>query len=129
MRKLLGVIAGVVALGVTVWIVEMISHMIWTPPAGVDVSNPAQLAKLMDMVPLEAKIAVVVAWFLGAIAGAWVGAKVAQWSPAGWIVVAIGICFGVMTLFMIPHPLWMQVAAVVAPLAGGWIATKLAGRA
>ena len=128
MRKLLGVIAGVVALGVTVWIVEMISHMIWAPPAGVDVSDPAQLAKLMDMVPLEAKIAVVVAWFLGAFAGAWVGAKVAQWAPAGLIVVLVGIGFGAMTLIMIAHPLWMQVAAVVAPLVGGWVATKLPGR-
>lgn len=129
MRKVLGVVAGVVALGVTVWIVEMVSHIIWTPPAGVDVSDPAQLATLMDVVPLEAKIAVVVAWFLGAIDGAWVGARVAQWAPAGWIVVLIGMCFGVMTLFMIPHPLWMQVAAVAAPLAGGWVATKLPGRA
>lgn len=129
MRKFLGVIAGVVALGLVVWVVEAISHTIWPMPVGIDPKDPAQLAKVMDLVPLAAKIAVVVAWFLGAVAGAWVGAKVAQWPTAGWIVVAIGICLGVMTLFMIPHPLWMQVAAVLVPLAGGWIATKLPGRA
>ena len=44
MRKFLGVVAGVVALGVTVLIVEMIGHTIWVPPAGVDVSEPVQLA-------------------------------------------------------------------------------------
>ena len=37
----------------------------------------------------------------------------------------IGIAFGVATLFMIPHPLWMQVAAVAAPLLGGWIGLRL----
>lgn len=129
MRKFLGVIAGVVALGLVVWVVEAISHTIWPMPVGINPKDPAQLAKVMDLVPLAAKIAVVVAWFLGAVVGAWVGAKVAQWPTAGWIVVAIGICFGVMTLFMIPHPMWMQVAAVLAPLAGGWVATKLSARA
>ena len=129
MRKILGVIAGVVALGIVVWVVEAVSHTIWPMPTGVDPTDPKQLATVMDLVPLAAKVAVVVAWFLGALAGAWVGTKVAQWPVAGWIVVAIGVCFGVMTLFMIPHPLWMQVAAVAAPLAGGWVATKLAGSA
>lgn len=129
MRKFLGVIAGVVALGLVVWVVEAISHTIWPMPVGINPKDPAQLAKVINLMPLAAKIAVVVAWFLGAVVGAWVGAKVAQWPTAGWIVVAIGICFGVMTRFMIPHPMWMQVAAVLAPLAGGWVATKLSARA
>ncbi len=129
MRKFLGVIAGVVALGLVVWVVEAVSHTIWPMPAGIGPTDPAQLATVMDLVPLAAKIAVVVAWFLGAVVGAWVGARVAQWPVAGWIVVAIGICFGVMTLFMIPHPMWMQAAAILAPLAGGWVATKLVSNA
>jgi hypothetical protein len=88
-------------------------------------SDPAQLATLLDKIPLAAKIAVVVGWFLGAAAGAWAAHAVSRWTQASWIVVAIGIAFGVMTLFMIPHPLWMQAAAVVAPLLGGWVGLRL----
>lgn len=127
MRKVLGVLAGLVALVAVVWIVEAIGHSIWPPPPGVNLADPAQLAALMDRIPLAAKIAVVKGWFLGAIAGAWVANRVAHWAAAGWIVVAIGIAFGVMTLFMIPHPLWMQIAAVAAPLVGGWIGLRLPG--
>lgn len=125
MQKFLGIIAGLAALIATVWIVEAAGHSIWPPPPGTDVSEPAQLATLLDKIPLAAKIAVVLGWFLGAMAGAWVANTVARWSTASWIVVAIGIAFGVMTLFMIPHPLWMQIAAIVAPLLGGWTGLRL----
>jgi len=104
MRKFLGILAGLAALIVVVWIVEAIGHSIWPPPPGVNPSDPAQLAGLMDKIPLAAKAAVIVAWFLGAVAGAWVANGVARWMAAGWIVVAIGIAFGVMTLLHDPAP-------------------------
>lgn len=125
MRKFLGILAGLAALIVVVWVVEAIGHSIWPPPSGTDLSDPAQLATLLDKIPFAAKLAVAAAWFLGAMAGAWAANAVARWAPAGWIVVAIGIAFGVATLFMIPHPLWMQIAAVAAPLLGGWIGLRL----
>ena len=125
MRKFLGVLAGLAALIATVWIVETAGHSIWPPPPGTDISDPAQLATLLDRIPLAAKLAVVTGWFLGALAGAWAAHAVSRWAPASWIVVAIGIAFGVMTLFMIPHPLWMQAAAIVAPLIGGWAGLRL----
>jgi len=80
MRKFLGVLAGLAALVVVVWIVEAVGHGIWPPPPGVNLADPAQLAGLMDKIPLAAKIAVVAAWFLGAIAGAWVANRVARWA-------------------------------------------------
>lgn len=125
MRKLLGVVAGIVVLGFTVWLVELIAHGIWPPPAGTDFSDPQALAQLMETIPLGAKIAVVVGWFLGAVSGGWTGRWIARWNPAAWIVAAIGAALGVIPLLMIPHPLWMQVSAVVAPALGAWIATRL----
>lgn len=125
MRKFLAILAGLAALVATVWIVEAIGHSIWPPPPGTDISDPAQLTTLLDKIPLAAKLAVVAGWFLGALAGAWAANAVARWALASWIVVAIGIAFGVMTLFMIPHPLWMQIAAIVAPLLGGWTGLRL----
>lgn len=125
MRKILGVLAGLAALIAVVWVMEAIGHSIWPQPIVPSPPSPADLATLLDRIPLAAKIAVVVAWFMGALAGAWVANRVAHWAMAGWIVVAIGIAFGVATLFMIPHPLWMQIAAVAAPLSGGWIGTRL----
>lgn len=125
MHKFLGVVAGIVALAATVWIIEAIGHSLFPLPPGTDLSDRAQLAGLMDKVPLGAKLAVVLAWFAGALDGAFVARLVSRWTPSAWIVVALGIAFGVATLLMIPHPLWMQIAAVATPLLGGWIATRL----
>lgn len=125
MRKFLGIVAGLAALIATVWIVEAIGHSVWPPPPGTNMSDPAQLATLLDKIPLAAKLAVVLGWLLGAMAGAWAAHAISRWAPASWIVVGIGIAFGVMTLFMIPHPLWMQISAVVVPLIGGWVGLRL----
>ncbi|PKP92642.1 MAG: hypothetical protein CVT77_08100 [Alphaproteobacteria bacterium HGW-Alphaproteobacteria-16] len=125
MRKLLGVVVGVVVLGITIWIVERIGHGIWPPPAGTDLSDPQALGGLMDTIPLGAKVAVVTGWFLGAVTGGWTARWIARWNTAAWIVTAIGAALGIITLLMIPHPLWMQLSAVLAPALGAWIATRL----
>ena len=125
MRKFLGILACLAALVATVWVVEAIGHSVWPPPPGTNMSDPAQLATLLDKIPLAAKLAVVTGWLLGAMAGTWAANAVARWTPASWIVAAMGIAFGVMTLFMIPHPLWMQISAVVVPLIGGWAGLRL----
>jgi hypothetical protein len=44
---------------------------------------------------------------------------------AGWIIAGLILLGGVANIMMIPHPLWMQIAAVVAPLLGGWVVTRL----
>jgi hypothetical protein len=82
------------------------------------------MATLMDRIPIGARLAVVVAWFLGALAGAWTAMRVARWQPAGWIVVALLVAGGMATLVQIPHPLWMQACAIGLPLLAGWIATR-----
>ncbi|MBW4331932.1 hypothetical protein KY084_13750 [Stakelama sp. CBK3Z-3] len=123
MRKLLGVLIGVGIGFVITFMLESLGHLLFPMPPGTDISAP----DLLDHIPLGAKLMVVAAWFTGALAGAYVGQRVGGWLWSGWVVVGILMLAGISTLFMIPHPLWMQAAALVAPILGGLVADRLPG--
>ena len=69
-RAIVAVVAGVVAAFVVVALLERLGHMVFPPPPGLDPMKPEDQAKLMSVIPLGAKIAVVVAWFFGSLTGA-----------------------------------------------------------
>lgn len=128
-RRIAGLLAGLVVMALTVALAEGVGQALFPPPAGLDVTNPDDQARLMEVIPLGAKISVVVAWFLGALAGSAVAMIVGRTVLLGWV---IGIVMGALSLFttqMFPHPLWMVIASVVLPLVAVLVAKKLvAGR-
>lgn len=90
LRLALGVVLGVVAGGLAVLVIELASHAIWPPPAGIDPTNPESIKAAMDQIPLAAKAALVAAWTLGGFLAAFVAGLVAgpggpspRWRRAG----------------------------------------------
>jgi len=128
MRMLIGVIAGVVVALLCVGAVEMIGHSLYPPPAGLDIKDRADQARLMEAMPAAAKAFVLLGWFAGALAGAWAANRIARRSIAGWAVALLVIAAGVATMLMIPHPAWMWAGGIALPLLAGWIASRAAGR-
>ncbi len=128
-RQFVGVLAGLVVMAITVALAEAAGHAAFPPPAGLDITRPEDQARLMAVIPLGAKIAVVAAWLLGSITGAATAIAIARTPLAGWV---IGLVMGALSLWttqLFPHPLWMMIAAVVMPLIGVLIAKRLvAGR-
>ena len=127
-RYFLGLLAGAILGIVTVGLVEGAGHLIFPPPPGLDIRDPEALAALMEQVPLAAKLAVVLAWFLGALVGGWVAGRVAREPRAAWIIAGIFIVMTAITIASIPHPMWMVVAGLVAPLLAAWIASRMLAR-
>ncbi|WP_114520104.1 hypothetical protein [Altererythrobacter sp. ZODW24] len=124
-RRIVGVLAGIVVGFIVVAVVESIGHTVFPPPADLDLSKPDDLARLMKAIPLAAKIAVVVAWFLGAFAGAATAMWVAKEALPGWIVTALLIAAGLWTTQLFPHPVWMVVAAIALPVLAALFAKRL----
>jgi hypothetical protein len=130
-RIFLGIVAGIIAAGVIAFGFESLGHMIYPPPAGLDLTNPEHLKAMMESVPLGSKIIVVVAWaaasFMGGLIAAWIGRSMLAAIGVGLVLVG----FGVWTMVMIPHPVWMTIAGVIALLVpaclGGWVATRRNG--
>ena len=128
MRMLMGIIAGIVVAFLCIFAVEYIGHSLYPPPAGLDLSNPADQARLMAAMPATAKAFVLIAWFVGALAGAWTANRISGRSLAGWVVALLVIAGGVATMLMIPHPIWMWVGGILLPLLAGWIADRMSSR-
>ena len=129
LRTILGIVAGVVVAFVVLMGLEMAGHAAMPPPAGLDPADPEDLKQMVASASTAAKAWVVFAWFAAAEAGGWVARRLSRASWAGWVIAGLIVVGGIANIMMIPHPLWMQIAAVVAPLLGGWLVTRLpAGR-
>lgn len=131
LRNLGGWLAGVVAGGFTVALVELASHQVWPPPPDLDITDPAAIAELMATAPLGVFIALLVAWMLGGAVGSGVAAVIATWRR----VLVAGMAGGMtlagaaMNLIAIPHPLWVTllgpVVIVLGMLGGAWVGLQV----
>jgi hypothetical protein len=125
LRRVLATIAGIVAGGIVIMLVEMLSHRIYPPPPGIDVNNPEALKALMASAPPGALAAVVIAWALGSFAGGWTAAAIGKHLIPALIVGAVLMIGGVANMMMIPHPIWMWVAGLIVFLPGAFLGGKL----
>lgn len=129
-RSILAVLGGGIVCGLVVYAVEALSSRIYPLPPGVDPSDPEALQAAVAELPPGAFLFLLLAWFLGVFAGAWVAARLAPSSPFlhGMIVAGLVAASAVVNLALLPHPAWMWVVGPVVILGAGWLGARLAGR-
>jgi uncharacterized membrane protein len=120
MRKIMGVVLGAVAAMLVVAAFDALAGRLYPMPA-LESADPAALADVIGGMPISAKLLVVAGWLIGPLAGAWLALRIGDWRMAGRIVTAIVLAGSIANILMLPHPFWMQVCAVVLPVAGGAI--------
>jgi hypothetical protein len=125
MRRVLGMVLGVILALAVIWAFELVAQSLYPMPESWQTANRAEVAAILDGVPLAEKLIVVCGWFAGAFCGAWLVLRICDWRAAGWIVTVLLIAAGIANLVAIPHPLWMQVATFLAPMLGGLAASRL----
>ncbi|MEM8935420.1 MAG: hypothetical protein AAGC77_03340 [Pseudomonadota bacterium] len=129
MRTVIGVVVGMIVGVIVVAVVESLGHMIFPPPAAVDLNDPEALQTIMDEISVAAKAAVLVAWGLGVLIGGIVARRISRGAPlAAWSIAAFFLAFAAMTMTQIPHPLWMVVGAVVVTILGAIVANRVTSR-
>jgi|SRR3954454_10644033 len=126
MKTMFGVLAGAILAFLCISGLELLSQLIYPPPPGFDLADPADLARLMHVMPAAALVLVALGWFVGALAGAWAADSIARSGRAGWIVALLVLAGAVLNMAMIPHPWWMWAAGIALPLAAGQLARRLA---
>lgn len=129
--SLLALLAGAVAGGGSIFLLESLAHVAFPPPPGVDWSDAAAAAAALGAVPAGAFVAVWLAHALGTGLAAWTAARLAPKSALAHGL-AVGLLFwigGVANLFAMPHPGWFVALELpVYPLAA-WIGARRAWRA
>jgi hypothetical protein len=117
-----GVVAGLLAAFAVIMAIEYFGHAIYPLPADAALRDPEAPVDALSM-PLPVLLIVVFAWFTGALIGGAVAKRIngRWWSP--WLVAGMVALGGILAVTMMPHPTWMQIAAVAAPLLGGLFAS------
>lgn len=116
LSALLGVFSGVLTIALIEWLGHLAMGTARAP-------EPAKASGPMLLV-------VLLAWLAGAAVGAWVAVR---WHASGRPtagIVAAAVLWGAtgLTLWMVPHPLWAVVAALVLMPMAGWLAASRAAR-
>ena len=129
MRAVGGLIAGLL-IGFVTAIALTVAGVIMNPfPAGVDPRSPAAQINYYATAPFATLALIVAGRFLGALAGGWAAISISGGSR--WPAWAVGVILSLYLLIemsSMPHPLWMQVTGLLAPLIGAAIAHHFAAR-
>jgi hypothetical protein len=126
MRAAAGIIVGVIA-GFLATILFAILAMSLSAPsvARIDVGDPQQVVDAFAAMPQGAKIALMLAWLVGALVGAAIGKLIARKGWVAWTVTALIALYVVLNVLILPLPGWMQALSIAAPLIGGLLANHL----
>jgi len=111
-----------------VFLADELSHMLYPFPADVDPQDAAALRAYVATVPLSGFLIVLGGWVLSTFVGAVVAGRIG--TAKAWVYPTIvgGLVFAATaaTLIAIPHPLWFSILALLAILASGWLAWRVA---
>lgn len=128
-RSVLAAFTGIIVAVAIVWGVETLGHVVYSPPADLDFNDADAMRAYIETLPPGALAFVLFAWLLATFVGGWVAARIAKRRPllfAG-IVGGVILAAAVANLLLIPHPLWLTIAALVGIPAMAWLASRLAG--
>ena len=130
LRTILGILAGLVAMFATITAIEFCGQLVFPPPPGLDPTDPAQLERVMALLPLGAKALVVAAWAAGAFVGGWLAARIARHPRVAAGVVGGVVALGVVAMVaeMPAHPWWMSALGLLLPVPLALLAARLARR-
>ena len=127
-RSIFSVLAGMVVAMIVVGVLEVVGHLVFPPPPGIDLHDPQQLQAIMDQLPLGALLSVLVAWGGGIFAGGCVAAMLARTNQLthALIVGGVQMLAGIVSMILIPHPFWFIVASLAIVVPCAWLGARVA---
>ena len=128
MRAVGGIIAGlIVGLIATILVGIVGVGATLSMPVNVDIADPRQVVEAFANMGTGPNVALMLAWFVGGLAGALIAKLIARKSWAAWTVAILIALYVVLNMLVLPVPGWMQALSIVAPLIGGLIGNHLVG--
>lgn len=127
-RTILAVLAGLLVMFVCVAAIEMIGIYRYPPPLNLDLNDAAAMNAWIARLPIAALLIVLVAWVVGAVAGAWTAARISRAHPLlSAMLVGVTVLLGTsMNFLQYAHPAWMMIAGLALPLPMAWLGYRIA---
>ena len=130
LRNILATIVGLIVASTSVYLFENVLGQYFFPlPEGANAMDMEWLINNMANIPVGAKIFVIIAHFIGPIAGMFVAGFISKTSmiPA-YIVGVIMLLATFFNIFMLPKELWFRIADGIFVIAGFFFGKSLANR-
>ena len=125
MRRTLAIAFGIAATLAIFAAVDALNQWLYPRIGNFDALDRAGVAAQVAALPLPAKLLGLFAWFGGAFGGAWLAWRIGDRVWLGWVVVMLVLAMAVLNLITVPQPIWLSVATLIAPIAGGWLARRV----
>jgi len=125
MRTVLGVIVGIIVAFVVQSAADFLGNQLY-PPRISDVLNREQIAAALAARPTGALWLGVGGYFLGGLAGGWIGKRISGSAASAWVPAALLGLMALLIGFSFPVPTWATIATFAAALLGGMVANHLA---
>lgn len=126
MRGTLAVIAGIVSGMIAMMAVSFVGNLLFpivAPPIAGNAIEQATVA--FAYASTELKLCYVLAWFVGGLVAGLVAKRISGSGAATWTSIAILTVLTAVNMFVLPYPVWMEFANVLAPLLGGLMGNHL----
>ncbi len=127
-KRILFIVIGLVVAAAVVSVIEALSHQIYPLPDGIGYEDIDALKEyIQNDLPVGAMLFVMLAHAVGTFAGSFTATKLSKGkASAGIIVGMVMMIFGLITLFTLPHPLWMSVLDLAVYLPAAYFGVKAA---
>lgn len=129
LRTILGAPLGLIVGLLVIFTVEGVGHTLFPPDAGVNLTDPSEIGRVMSHVSREAKVMILLAWTLGLLFAAGAANLIAgRRALAGRITAVLLLAFGVWTMVVTNYPLWLTASSLVGGLLGAFLADRAFGK-
>lgn len=135
LRTVFAFLIGALAMAGCVAALQALGHWIWPPPAGLDLTDPAQRSGFVAGMPLAAKVWVLVAYATAVEVATIVAVLVnrPRWRGLALSLGGLMVALSALNFWMLPHPWWMVLIGLLLPLpvamTAGWWLRPRQGRA
>jgi hypothetical protein len=115
LRKILGVVAGLLTGVIVVYIGDATSHRLYPPPPNIADMGRTALGEFVMTIPTYILVIMLLFWMLSTFLGALVTSLITRpkWRTPSMITGAILMAASITNMAFIPHPTWMLIAAIV----------------
>lgn len=130
-RNAAAIVAGVVVAFVTIMLIDMLGHMVFPPPEGLDFSDPDAIRPYLATLPVGAYLFILASSVVAAFVGTLLACYIGQGNPAvfGGVVGGIVLAATIANFIAIPHPLWLSVSTLAGVVLSTLLAMRLAPNA
>ena len=122
------IVAGVVVAFVTVMLIDMLGHVVFPPPEGLDFSDPDAIRPYLATLPIGAYLFILASSVVAAFVGTLLACYIGRGNPVlfGGVVGGIVLAATIANFIAIPHPLWLSISTLTGVVLSTLLAMRLA---